>query len=678
MLSKILSYLVLPQEISSFERQYLARINRIAIAVLAAHVAFIPVVAAMCGTSVVRAVLYTLFVTAGPLLASRVLTNPRHLARLVAFSAMAMCGLLIHFGQGPMQIDMHFEIFVVVALLAVYADPLVIVMATLTVAAHHGLVYTIFPRSVFNYEASAWTVVVHASFVIVESIGAIFVARGFFDNVIGLEKIVGERTFELAQMNVEMALVLGNLEQGFLVVDANGRMAQGRSKILDQWLGESGPDESLWAYVERVDPSVAAWIEVGWMEVFDGFLPVEVTIEQLPKLLVAGARTLSLTYRPVEDGASKLLVIIADVTAARERERAEAEQAQLQAGFTLLLKDKGTFRDFLQEGDELVLAMQSCDDIRSAHARRYLHTLKGNTAAFGLARISEQCHLLEGLLDSREDSDLEAERRDLVASWTRLSTTFREMLGDAGTLLVEVEREEHQAVLAMLDHHEPAAAVRDVLASWVQAPAGRRLEQLADHGRAVARRLGKGAVEITVDAGRVRFDAERMRDLSGALVHVVRNAVDNGLESPERRERAGKDPIGHVSLEARKQDGELIIAIADDGAGIDWDKLGEKAFAAGLPWRTAADRVEALFTDGVSSRDEVTNLSGRGVGLAALREACRQLGGRIDVHSELGRGTRVVITVPDASQPALDASGIFATAKKATSASALTADTVRN
>jgi two-component system chemotaxis sensor kinase CheA len=658
MLSQIMGYLILPEEISSFERQHLARINRIAIAVLAAHVAFIPFVAAMCGTSVARAVFYTLFVAAGPVLASRVLASPRHLARLVAFSAMAMCGLLIHFGQGPMQIEMHFEIFVVVALLAVYADPLVIVVATLTVAAHHGLVYTLFPRSVFNYDASAWTVLVHAAFVVAESVGAIFVARGFFDNVIGLEKIVGERTFELAQMNLEMALVLGNLEQGFLVVDANGRMAQGRSKILDQWLGASQPDESLWAYVARVDPAVAAWIEVGWLEVFDGFLPPEVSIEQLPKLLVAGERTFSLAYRPVEDGGSKLLVILSDVTAERERERAEAEQAQLQAGFTLLLKDKGTFRDFLQEADELVEAMQSCGDVRSAPARRYLHTLKGNTAAFGLARISEQCHLLEGLLESREDSPLESERRDLVASWARLSTTFREMLGDVVTHLLEVEREEYQTVLTMLEGGAPAVAVQEALSTWVQAPAARRLEQLADHGRAVARRLGKGPVEITVDAAGVRFDTERMRDVSSALVHVIRNAIDHGLESPERRQKAGKDPVGHVALEARKRDGRLILTITDDGAGIDWEKLGQKAFAAGLPWRTTADRVEALFADGVSSRDEATSTSGRGVGLAAVREACETIGGRIEVHSEPGKGTRMVITVPLTAADPLEQSGV--------------------
>jgi two-component system chemotaxis sensor kinase CheA len=139
---------------------------------------------------------------------------------------------------------------------------------------------------------------------------------------------------------------------------------------------------------------------------------------------------------------------------------------------------------------------------------------------------------------------------------------------------------------------------------------------------------------------------------------VIRNAIDHGLESPERRQKAGKDPVGHVALEARKRDGRLILTITDDGAGIDWEKLGQKAFAAGLPWRTTADRVEALFADGVSSRDEATSTSGRGVGLAAVREACETIGGRIEVHSEPGKGTRMVITVPLTAADPLEQSGV--------------------
>ena len=98
------------------------------------------------------------------------------------FTAMVMGGLLVHFGQGPMQIEMHFYFFVLIALLAVFANPMVILTAAVTVALHHFVVWLVIPISVFNYQASLWTVVVHALFVSLESIAAVFVARSFFND----------------------------------------------------------------------------------------------------------------------------------------------------------------------------------------------------------------------------------------------------------------------------------------------------------------------------------------------------------------------------------------------------------------------------------------------------------------------------------------------------------------
>src|SRR5262249_17283367 len=143
----------------------------------------------------------------GPTLAYFFFQNPRSLSVTFGFTAMAMGGLLVHFGQGPMQIEMHFYFFTLLALLSIFGNPLVIILPAVTVAAHHGLLYFLLPRSVFNYDASLWAVVVHAAFVVLESFAACFMARSFFDNVIGLERIVGERTRELDAVNRDMRLV---------------------------------------------------------------------------------------------------------------------------------------------------------------------------------------------------------------------------------------------------------------------------------------------------------------------------------------------------------------------------------------------------------------------------------------------------------------------------------------
>src|SRR5437868_326529 len=173
---KLWSYLFLPREISAFERSYLRRMNRIALIFFYLHVPAFVGVAALAHTSMLQAAVLTPLVLVGPTAVYFWLSNPRALAVAYGFTAMVMGGLLVHFGQGPMQIEMHFYFFVLIALLAVFGNPAAIMTAAVTVALHHLALWLLLPSSVFNYEASVWTVVVHAAFVVLESIAAIFVA----------------------------------------------------------------------------------------------------------------------------------------------------------------------------------------------------------------------------------------------------------------------------------------------------------------------------------------------------------------------------------------------------------------------------------------------------------------------------------------------------------------------
>ncbi len=200
---RALRSVVLPPSISPFEQQHLRRMNRIALVVFLFHLPVLMGVAWLSDTSVLQAVVFCAAMLAGPVLAYRTFTSPRNVSLVFGVTSMGMGGLLVHFGQGPMQIEMHFYFFVLLALLVVFANPLVIVSAAVTVALHHVVLYFAIPSSVFNYEASLWAVVVHAGFVALETIAACFVARSFFDNVMGLEQIIVARTAELKSVTEE-------------------------------------------------------------------------------------------------------------------------------------------------------------------------------------------------------------------------------------------------------------------------------------------------------------------------------------------------------------------------------------------------------------------------------------------------------------------------------------------
>jgi len=191
-----------------------------------------------------------------------------------------------------------------------------------------------------------------------------------------------------------------------------------------------------------------------------------------------------------------------------------------------------------------------------------------------------------------------------------------------------------------------------ILERWF-GPIGRTeetFERMAEQGRNLAARLHKAPLELELDHNDVRLDPERFSPLWAAFVHAVRNAIDHGLETPAERQQAGKAEAARITLSSRLDGMAVIIEIADNGRGIDWARVRDRARAAGLLYSSTADLEAALFADGVSTKDDVTEVSGRGVGLAALRQVCQMLGGSIAIHSDLGRGTRLTIRVPISAQ----------------------------
>ena len=199
---KLKDYLFLPAEITPFERAHLARTHSVAWWFFVAHVPVLTLIAAFNGTQPLLIAALSGLTLLGPVLAKRAITNPRHMSAVYGITAMAMGAILVTAGRGPMTIEMHFYFFVLLALLSVFGDPMAVITAAVTVALHHLALWALYPQAIFNYDAPVWAVLVHALFVVLESVGAVYVARSFFDNVIGLDRIVQARTAALASRYV--------------------------------------------------------------------------------------------------------------------------------------------------------------------------------------------------------------------------------------------------------------------------------------------------------------------------------------------------------------------------------------------------------------------------------------------------------------------------------------------
>jgi two-component system chemotaxis sensor kinase CheA len=169
--------------------------------------------------------------------------------------------------------------------------------------------------------------------------------------------------------------------------------------------------------------------------------------------------------------------------------------------------------------------------------------------------------------------------------------------------------------------------------------------------RDLSAELGK-QVLVDIEGGDVELDREMIEMIRDPLTHIVRNAVDHGIETPAERLKSGKREIGLLAVSARQSGNQILIDIQDDGRGIDGKKLLEKAIASGVVDKAAAaqlsprEQLALIFEAGLSTAKQVTAISGRGVGMDVVRSNVERIGGIVEVDSKLGVGTRMTLRVP--------------------------------
>jgi two-component system chemotaxis sensor kinase CheA len=182
-------------------------------------------------------------------------------------------------------------------------------------------------------------------------------------------------------------------------------------------------------------------------------------------------------------------------------------------------------------------------------------------------------------------------------------------------------------------------------------PIGRLFQKYPRMARDLSRSLGK-QVELELEGEDTELDRAMIDDLGDPLIHLVRNAVDHGVEMPAERVAAGKPALSTVRLSARQEGDHVTIEIRDDGRGMNPEVLRRKAMEKGLIDADAANRLDGnqslhlVFLPGFSTKDAVSNISGRGVGMDVVKTAIEKLNGRIDIESEIGVGTIFRIQLP--------------------------------
>lgn len=228
---------------------------------------------------------------------------------------------------------------------------------------------------------------------------------------------------------------------------------------------------------------------------------------------------------------------------------------------------------------------------------------------------------------------------EIVIAQGRLRQMIEKLGGEQGRAILEMHRE---AERLYMDLQSEVMSIRMV-------PVGPLFRQFVRSVRDIAKGHGKMA-RLEVTGGDVEVDTTVLEQLKDPLVHLIRNAVDHGLEKPEAREKKGKNACGVIKLSAAHSGGNIVVTLQDDGAGFDRQRILEKARRVGLV--SAKEEVRdqdiynLVFQAGFSTAESVTDLSGRGVGLDVVRRNIDNLRGTVEITSTAGKGSTVTIRLP--------------------------------
>ncbi len=517
-----------------------------------------------------------------------------------------------------------------------------------------------------------------------------------------LEKRVAERTAQLRQKTNDINAMLQNMPQGVLTVVSGGVIHPEYSAYLETILETQDiagaalmnlifTNTSLGAdLLSQVDAAIASVIGEDEMNYeFNSHL----LVTEFDKTLANGTvKSLALSWSPIvgeEGNVDKLMLCVRDVTELKRLEaEANARKRELQVIGEILAVSQEKFhefidsaRGFIAENKALIekTAEKNLDAINLLF--RNMHTIKGNARTYGFLGLTNQVHVTEQHYDDlRKDSEAVWEQATLLAELAQVSELIEQyahvndvVLGRKGPgrraaveKFLMVDRELLQQVMQQL-----MGADRTSLASVTSAldsvgtslhmlgtdPLGEVLAGTLESLPSLANELGKAAPEVSIEDHGITIRSQASGLLRNLFTHLLRNSVDHGIEPAAERVAAGKPSAGRIRMRLAVDDGKLHIHLRDDGRGLAIGKIRQQAMAQNLITRGARSSSEEIaqliFRSGFSTAEKVTEVSGRGVGMDAVRAFLEKEGGEIairfldDREAADFRAFETVISLPD-------------------------------
>lgn len=477
-----------------------------------------------------------------------------------------------------------------------------------------------------------------------------------------LEQKVKDRTRELQSLTDIQKGMVNALGQGFIIIDKEHKILPVYSKVSEDMF-EVIPNEATPKEIMGVDDATAQSFKELFEMVFAGMIEFDDMSRIAPDLRINSKnQRIQLSYAPITNGDSKeseyVLVVGTDKTVEYENMEKFKKEWNFSQMIMKIASNRAALNKILSESMNM---LNSCLDYVAADhdyairdIQRQIHTIKGSFSYFYIQEITHLCHDLETDLgvfynEIRIPQDQKSQIIDRVLAIQVTIENYIEQYESIiqykeATSSKNVQVKELVEFAKFLKNRDPEIE-RAFSNKFFSTPVGPYFQMYSTIVSELGTKLNK-QVKFTLKGSDTHVPDGQWDEVFAQFIHFIRNAVDHGIETPDTRTAAGKDPVGEITFafEIDKSEGEeaLKITLSDNGAGVNWEKIAAKD-----PSITCLeDALERIKTGGISSKDEVSDISGRGVGVSSLFSAIDKFGGKSEFHSYAGQGMKISIVLP--------------------------------
>jgi HPt (histidine-containing phosphotransfer) domain-containing protein len=485
------------------------------------------------------------------------------------------------------------------------------------------------------------------------SIGINFVRFRLIKKEFGLLIDLGKARDDLQDRTTSLKSLLDVSGEGFLSFDPEFIISSEYSreciKIFGKEIEGMMIDELLYKETESRQE-----FKKGLGLFFSGKTRPDVIFEHLDKTFNISNLTVSAAYRAVHS--SRVMMTLTDITEERRIQEESQRENEKWNMMRKVIANRQAFSSFDREAKALFASLSN----RTKSYEQILpdiHTLKGNSGFLGFTKTQNSAHAFEEFLVNhialKEEIHPDEFFKDLMNSFTEEMMVVTSSLGTEFRLdvdTIEVTKSEYLHIEDHIKTYCPDKPIIDSMEEHRKKPFSELFARFPKMSEQIAERLGKRLFPMTITGGAISVIPEDFEELTDSFTHIIRNIVDHGIEFPSEREIKGKPAAGTIVVEIEQSPEEIIFHFSDDGRGIQFDDILKRAKNLGYindeQNVTNNQLLSFIFRDNFSTSSKISEISGRGVGLAAVRQAVRKVGGHIMVKTWKDRGTIFIIKIP--------------------------------